>query len=257
MTKPSYSPSKQSQSQWEHQGQGQSQSEAQAQAQLQASLNANGNLNGNGNYNESENANGNGNLNGNGNGNLNGNFNINDNTSTTTVHVDVGVTADMGPPSMDNYDHDVIDMDAFCATDAIIIPQVVNQDICEGNAFNVNQANNLNDSDSITHASVSSGAIGASAWGSGYESCNPCDDSALPSEATGFSMSAEATGGSATVGDICGIDADAARFDGLGAASADASVNQEAFTQTISQGANTQFNSMDLNVAGGDVDGSY
>ena len=55
---------------------------------------------------------------------------------------------------------------------------------------------------------------------------------------------------SAYIGSLSGDDGD---FGGSGAASAAASVNQEAFTQSIVQGANIQFNSVEMTVGSGDA----
>ena len=90
--------------------------------------------------------------------------------------------------------------------------------------------------------SYSAGGLDASCY-------NPCGDASAVGD---FSMTAKAWGGTATsnVGDLTGDDGTCT---GIGAASAAASLTQEAFTQHIAMGATIQFNSIDLQVVGGDI----
>ena len=73
-----------------------------------------------------------------------------------------------------------------------------------------------------------------------------------PNSVGDFTMTATATGGISTaeLGGLAGDDGD---FSGAGASSAAASLTQEAFTQSIVQGANIQFNSIDMTVGTGDA----
>jgi hypothetical protein len=65
-------------------------------------------------------------------------------------------------------------------------------------------------------------------------------------------MTATSTGGSA-ISNLGNVTGDDGTFTGLGSARADSVLSQEAFTQNISMGANIQFNSVDLQVVGGDI----
>lgn len=240
----------QAQGQGSYQGQGQSQYAGQA---VDTSVwntavngNANGNLNGNAN------GNANGNLNYSENGNENANTNTNDvqnhveNTVDTAVNVcvnvDLGISADYsGVPS----DNDAIDIDNISDLgQSIVMPDVVSQLTTTGSNFNLDQVSNLTDNDSLCGASVSyaAGGLDAESFGRSHD----------PSSVGDFSMTAKAWGGEATsnVGAITGDDGD---FSGVGTASAAASITQEAFTQHIAMGANIQFNSVDLQVVGGDI----
>jgi hypothetical protein len=156
------------------------------------------------------------------------------------VTVDLDLSGALTAPA----DNDAIDIDEIsCITDSIIMPDVVNQSTYNGNNFNIDQVNNLADNDSIHGASVSYSAGGLA------DAC--CYSS--PEAVGDFSMTAKAWGGEATshVGDITGDDGG---FAGIGAAAANATLTQEAFTQHIAMGANIQFNSIDhLQVVGGDI----
>ncbi len=119
------------------------------------------------------------------------------------------------------------------------MPDVVNQTMGNGNQFNIDQVNNLVDNDTLGSPNVTfnGGGGGGGLW---------CDPSA------GFSMEAKIHGGhssidgNATMGDTAGA--------GAGIAShADSALTQEAFNQTITQGANIQFNSITMQVAGTDL----
>lgn len=126
------------------------------------------------------------------------------------------------------------------------MPDVVYQSVSTGNAFNLDQVNNLTDNDVLSSPSVSYSAGGLS------DACcwDPCGSD--PNSVGDFTMTAGATGGNATasIGSLSGDDGD---FGGAAAATASASVNQEAFTQSIVQGANIQFNSVDVTMVAGDA----
>jgi hypothetical protein len=116
----------------------------------------------------------------------------------------------------------------------VIIPDVVNQNLNGGNsnAFNIDQVNNLVDSDYLRDVKVS------------YDGGDG-----------GFHMDAKAEGGDvkidSKIGDIAGNTASGV------IAHADATLTQDAFNQTITQGANIQFNSITMNVAGHDLHDSH
>jgi hypothetical protein len=71
----------------------------------------------------------------------------------------------------------------------------------------------------------------------------------------GFKIDAKAEGGDvkmdSKIGDVIGDSASGVH------ATADAVITQDAFTQTITQGANIQFNSITMNVAGHDLADSH
>ena len=113
------------------------------------------------------------------------------------------------------------------------MPDVVNQKLDgDGNQFNIDQVSNLVDNDWLSDAKVSYDGGGG-----------------------GFHMDAKAEGGDvkidSKIGDIAGDTASGV------IASADAALTQDAFNQTITQGANIQFNSITMNVAGGDFEDSH
>jgi len=223
------------------QGQGQGQLQGQGQGQLQfavQSLESNS---------ENENENANGNLNGNGNLNFNENENEvenkvdnsldnkvdNDvennieNTVNNEVNVDVDVKVDLDL-SADGLSSPVIDLHGLeCISNSLIMPDVVYQTLNgNGNQFNIDQVNNLVDNDTVNNPSVSFSG-------------------------SGFEMEAKAEGGESKVdsdmGNVIGAAASGV------ASSADAILTQSAFDQTITQGANIQFNSNTMQVAGNDL----
>jgi hypothetical protein len=245
--------SKPAQLQAQLQGQGQLQGQAQGQAQGQGqgqwqyagvtseSANCNVNGNENGNWNGNENLNGNLNANENLNGNLNAN--INENIVRVDVDVKVDLTASLAPPT----DNDAIDIDHIgFFEEGIVMPDVVSQSVECGNNFNIDQVSNLTDNDTLAHPSVSYNNAGIEA-----ACCRGAADAAGD-----FSMSTKAEGGTASssVGDIMGDDGS---FAGIGAAAANATLTQEAFTQHIAMGANIQFNSIDQTVVGGDLSDAF
>jgi hypothetical protein len=213
-------------------------------------LNGNGNGNGNGNLN----LNGNGNLNLDGNGNWNDNNNhdtntnsntdinhlsndiCNDVTNTVETHVDtcVNVTANLELDSQPSAP--VIDLHGLSNIhDSLIMPDVVTQSMGDGNMFNVDQVNNLVDNDTLSDPSVS-----FSASGGGVDWCGD------PLGGGSFNMDAHIHGGTTYAGGLGSLDHASTGV------SADAAVTQSAFNQTITQGANIQFNSQTI-TAGHDV----
>jgi hypothetical protein len=227
----------QGQGQGQHQGQSQYAAQAVETSTWNSSANENGNLNGN--------LNANGNLNGNLNANENLNHNevVNDIANTVetavTVTVDVGVGVDAGAccPS----DDDVIDIESIQGiTQSIVMPDAVSQTVTNGNAFNIDQVSNLTDNDTLSNPTVTFN-------GGGVDPDDWCCDAA---EAAGdFTMTATASGGTASSG-IGDLSNDYGTQSGVGAAAANATLTQEAFTQHIAMGANIQFNSLDIHVAG-------
>jgi hypothetical protein len=149
-----------------------------------------------------------------------------ENTVETKVDVDVKVDLDLDAANLSP----VIDLSGISGiTNSLIMPDVVTQNLDgNGNQFNLDQVNNLVDNDYQGSASVS------------YSGC-------------GFDMDAKAFGGDhldATVGDIIGERAAATT-------SADAILSQDAFSQTITQGANIQFNTIEMATAGHDFSDSH
>ena len=205
----------------------------------------------------------NGNANGNANGNLNGNGNLNYNENKSEnevdnkldnevenkldnkvdnsidnkiennienkvdVAVDVKVDLELG---LDSLSTPVIDLYNFSAAGSIVMPDVVNQTMDDGNQFNIDQVNNLVDQDTnSSSASYSSGGGGSGLW---YD------------PGASFSMEAKIEGGKSR------IDADNIESRANVQNSADAAINQSAFDQNITQGANIQFNSISIQAAG-------
>jgi len=261
----------QASSQGQSQGQGQSQYAGQVAGQsavqdLQSSSwngNANGNLNGNGNGN----ANGNGNLNGNANGNANGNLNANENTvdndldnkvdnevenkvendvetrvdTDVDTDIDVDITVDLDLSTLPD-DADVIDVEEMgieCIEDSVAQVDAVAQS-ATGNNFNLDQINNMADNDFLGIANVSFNGGGA---GGGL-----VGDIGLGNDdlGGGFIQSAAATGGTSSANNADARVGDDGSNEGVGTATADGIVNQEAFTQNIVMGANLQYNASDI-----------
>ena len=166
-----------------------------------------------------------------------------ENTVENNVETNVDVKIDLDLSGLDL--QPAIDVDYL---DGILfqMPDDVNQQVYgDGTAtnFNLDQVNNLVDNDYAEqperqlHRGYDTGvAVGIHG-----------DAEASP----GFSMDAKAEGGYAKI-----EDADAKMHDGEGAsvaADAAASITQDAFTQSIVMGANIQFNSVTVDVAGHDV----
>jgi len=151
-----------------------------------------------------------------------------ENSIDNKVDVDVKVNLDLDLDA-NGLSSPVIDLQGIHGIDSsLIMPDVVDQWMTgNGNQFNIDQVNNLVDNDSV---------------------CDP--KVAFYGGESDFSIDAKMIGGDVKfdgdVGDAIGNSATGA------VASADATLSQEAFTQTITQGANIQFNSLTMNVAGDD-----
>lgn len=236
------------QAQLQGQGQGQAQGQGQLQFAVQSldskSENENDNDNSNDNKNENENENKNENTVDNKLDNKVDNEldNTVDNTvdnkidnniennieNKVDVAVDVKVDLELG---LDSLSTPVIDLSHFSTQGSVVMPDVVDQKMQDGNQFNIDQVNNLVDQDQNTsYATYTSGGS------YGYPS-------------SGFSMDAKIEGGESRLeGDIGGR-ANVAN-------SADAAINQSAFDQNITQGANIQFNSIEIQAAGANLNDS-
>jgi hypothetical protein len=153
-----------------------------------------------------------------------------ENTVDTKVNVDVNL--DLHATGLSS---PVIDLHGITATDSLVMSAVVNQTLNGGgNQFDINQVNYL-----INDAKVEDPTVSFSGGGS------------WDHPSSGFSMDAKVTGGDSKIGDAKLGDVAGA---GAGVVShADASLQQDAFTQTITTGANIQFNSMTMQVAGHDL----
>jgi hypothetical protein len=159
------------------------------------------------------------------------------------VEVDVSVSA---PPD----DEDVIDIDELKIDDldgiAFINPDDVEQSLNNGANFNVDQINNLVDNDDAYNSSVSfqSGWNDAESEGDGDGSGST------------FSMYAEAEGGESKIDDVeSSVSGDAGQVSDLATATADGVASNSAFNQTLTLGANIQFNQMEVEISGGAMDG--
>jgi len=154
-----------------------------------------------------------------------------ENTVDNKVNVEVNVDVDLDLKA-DGLSSPVIDLQHFSTVDSIVMPDVVNQTLNGGgNQFNIDQVNNLADQDVNTSSATYNG--GGSYPGSGFD------------------MDAKIEGGESKIdgahmGDTVGAGA------GI-SSSADAILNQSAFDQNITQGANIQFNSITMQVAGHDL----
>jgi len=149
-----------------------------------------------------------------------------ENTIDNKVNVEVDVKVDLDLKA-DGLSSPVIDLHGLsCISDSLIMPDVVYQTMGNGNQFNIDQVNNLVDNDTLNNPSVSFSG-------------------------SGFEMEAKAEGGESKVdsdmGNVIGAAASGV------ASSADAILTQSAFDQTITQGANIQFNSNTMQVAGNDL----
>ena len=146
--------------------------------------------------------------------------------------VDVAVNVDVDLDlKADGLSSPVIDLGQFHTFGSVVMPDVVDQKMGDGNQFNIDQVNNLVDNDvNWSSASYTGGAGGS--W------CEP---------GASFSMDAKIEGGESK------IDADAIGDRANVASSADAILNQSAFDQNITQGANIQFNSITIQAAGDNI----
>jgi hypothetical protein len=156
-----------------------------------------------------------------------------ENTVDNKVNVDVDIKVDLDLRA-DGLSSPVIDLHGINDIyDSVIIPDVVNQNLNGGNsnAFNIDQVNNLVDNDYLYDPKVSF-------------------------HGGDLDMHAKAEGGDhlkveSEIGNIAGNAASGVN------AHADAALTQDAFNQTITQGANIQFNSITMNVAGHDLHDSH
>ena len=138
------------------------------------------------------------------------------------VNVDVDVKIDV---KADGLSSPVIDLsDLKNVFGSVIMPDVVNQKMDDGNQFNIDQVNNLVDIDA-SFASLSYDGKGGD-----------------------VKMDAKAHGG------FVHVDSKIDDIAGNISASANAAVDQSAFNQTITQGANIQFISIEMSVAGDSLD---
>lgn len=234
------------QSQSQTQNQGQNETQYAVQSLDSKSRNDNDNDNKNGNDNKNFNKNSNDNDVDNKLDNKTGNRIDNDldnkvdnkvqNTVDNKVDVDVKVNVDLDLKA-DGLSSPVIDLHGINNIhDSVIMPDVVNQTLNGGGTqFNVDQVNNLVDNDHLSCPTVSF-------TGGDYPG-------------GGLHMDAKAEGGDAKmdakIGDVIGSSASGA------VASADAAITQDAFNQTITQGANIQFNSITMQNAGHDLQDSH
>jgi hypothetical protein len=152
-----------------------------------------------------------------------------ENTVDTKVNVDVNL--DLHATGLSS---PVIDLQGFGANDALVMPEVVNQTLNGGgNMFHLDQVNSLIGDTKIDGVTVS------------YNGSSSYDPTA------GFSMDAKVAGGDSKIDDTHMGSAVGA---GAGVVShADAALTQSAFTQTITTGANIQFNSATIQAAGHDL----
>ena len=150
-----------------------------------------------------------------------------ENTVDNKVNVAVNVDVDLDLKA-DGLSSPVIELGHFQTYGSVVMPDVVDQKMGDGNQFNIDQVNNLVDNDVNWSSANHNGGHGGS-W---------CDPGAS------FNMDAKINGGESKIdaGDI----GDRANV----ASHADAVLNQSAFDQNITQGANIQFNSITIQAAG-------
>ena len=228
------------------QGQLQGQAQGQAQGQYQFALSENKNENENDNDNENKNESSNENKNENSNENKIDNKvessvdNKVDNDVENKVEnhvenkvetaVDVDVKVDLDLDGWEPTDDDVIDIDWIDdTTGSVIMPDVVEQKLeGGGNQFNIDQVNNLVDNDSLTATFNNTGSVTFD--------------------------SSHSDGGDAKIDDIrASVDGGRSSMGDVGTASADVSAASEAFHTSITLGANIQFNSIEMSVAGNNL----
>ena len=228
----------QAEGQLQGQGQGELQGQGQGQYQTQYSNNSN--------ENENENENSNTNSNSNSLNNCVTNS-INDDVNTTVdtavnVRVDLGISGNLLQPNSS----DAINIDSISDIhDSLLMNNVVNQTVTNGNNFNIDQVSNLSQDNTLSDPSVSY-------IGGGGPVAYDCYGCPIPTTSGDFSMTATATGGSDSSSTLGALTGNGSTMSGNGAISAAASITQEAFTQHIAMGANIQFNSLTLNNVGHD-----
>ena len=150
-----------------------------------------------------------------------------ENTVDNKVNVEVNVDVDLDLKA-DGLSSPVIELGHFQTYGSVVMPDVVDQKMGDGNQFNIDQVNNLVDNDVNWSSANYNGGIGGS-W------CVPGASFSLDAKINGVESKIDA-------GDI-GARANVA-------SSADAILNQSAFDQNITQGANIQFNSITIQAAG-------
>lgn len=153
------------------------------------------------------------------------------NTVENKVDVKVDVDIDLDLSGYAPSDNDIIDIEQIQGIEgSVVMPDVVNQTLNgDGNQFNIDQVNNLVDNDSLYNPKVSA-------------------------EDGKFNWDVKAEGGWVDVGDAkVNMTGDGSTFGDAVTSTADAIVSQEAFTQNIVMGANIQFNSIEMSVAGNDL----
>ena len=165
--------------------------------------------------------------------------------------MDVDIDIDLDLDSLPT-DDDLIDIENFNAQDNEGIVQALANDVWQDvhgagndNAFNIQQVNSLVDNDTLDRAEVKYDADEVDG-----KMDDKFDDGNIG--AGSFIQQAFADGGDAKMDDAM-AETEIGNISGTGNATADAIVNQEAFTQNIVQGANIQFNSNEISVVGDDA----
>jgi hypothetical protein len=155
------------------------------------------------------------------------------NTSVDT-HVNVDVCLSVDESGLSSPVIDLSNLNMAQSYGSLVMPDVVNQNLTDhSNAFNIDQVNNLIDNDATSGNNVTYNGGGA-----GEVACDPWHQGS--SGSGGFNMDAKIHSGDSSI---------AGTSNGA-TSSADATLNQDAFTQTITQGANIQFNSLSIQAAG-------
>lgn len=235
---------KQRQAELQAQLQGQLQGQAQGQAQGQFALQSSYNENDNDNDNENKNENSNENKVENDVDNKLDNSVDNEvknevenkvenhieNVVETKVDVEVKVDLDLDSFTQPS-DNDVIDIDWIKDIDgSVVMPDVVNQALTgDGNQFNIDQVNNIVDKDFLWDPDVKFTGDGE------------------------LKMDGELDGGESKIEDVKAEIGEDGSIGDTATATSDAIGTYEAFTQNIVMGANIQFNSIEMTVAGNDL----
>ncbi|ODS02838.1 hypothetical protein AUC71_13135 [Methyloceanibacter marginalis] len=167
----------------------------------------------------------------------------------TKVDVDVSIDLDLDSLPTDD---DLIDIEYFNADDNEGIVQALANNVWQDvdgkgndNAFNIQQVNSLVDNDYLNSPEVKYDADHVDG-----KMDDKFDDGNIG--AASFIQQAFADGGEAKMDDAK-AETEIGNISGTGTTTADAIVNQEAFTQNIVQGANIQFNSNEISVVGDDA----
>ncbi|MDN3722142.1 hypothetical protein QW131_30505 [Roseibium salinum] len=114
------------------------------------------------------------------------------------------------------------------------------QTATNGNNFNLDQINNMADNDYQGFANVS--------FDGGQAGYGLVGDIGLGNDdlGGGFVQAASATGGASSANHATASIGDDGTNEGVGSATADGIINQEAFTQNIVMGANVQYNNSEI-----------